>query len=90
MIVNEFGEQMWPSMNNPMGGFLLVDSDDAFDMLVGGLVCKTVIPCCRPMASAVFECLWQAEYILVFHSSSSGLLRRIFDCLCLFQNDSCI
>ena len=40
MIVNEFGEQLWPSISNPFGGFIIVDSDDAFEMLVRGPVAE--------------------------------------------------
>jgi hypothetical protein len=37
MIVNEFGTQLWPSMPNPTGGILVIDSDDAFELLISGL-----------------------------------------------------
>ena len=37
MIVNEFGTQLWPSMPNPTGGILVIDSDDAFELLLNGL-----------------------------------------------------
>lgn len=36
LIVNEFGTQFWPAMINPLGGIMVIDSDDAFEMLVRG------------------------------------------------------
>eukprot|EP00802_Teleaulax_amphioxeia_P025019 Tamp_25809.p1 GENE.Tamp_25809~~Tamp_25809.p1 ORF type:complete len:170 (+),score=33.97 Tamp_25809:154-663(+) len=32
-IVNEFGVLYWPVITNPLGGFLVVDSDEMFDFI---------------------------------------------------------
>jgi len=36
LIFNEFGQTYWPTLPNPSGGVMLVDSDDMFDMVCVG------------------------------------------------------
>jgi len=36
LIFNEFGQTYWPTLPNPSGGVMLVDSDDMFDMVCDG------------------------------------------------------